>query len=120
MGNGDGKIIQTIGAYDAGETLHGIYRVFVSFMDTRFIASRGQMLWQRYYDTGEMQVVKNEPKMVELELKNFPDLPLGHEHELIGWMGEALRITGVSGINVAHPSCCARGDGVCRFVLSWE
>jgi hypothetical protein len=120
LGNGDGAVIRTIGAYDARETLNGIYRVFISFLVPGFVISRCWMLWQRYYDTGKMVAVKSEPKHGELELRDFPDLPAGHEEELIGWMGEALRITGVKNVTVEHPECRARGDAVCRFVLRWD
>jgi len=120
LGTGDGKIIQTIGAFDARETLNGIYRIFVSFMAPGFIISRSGMLWMRYYDTGKMRAVKAENGYGEMELTEFPDLPVGHEHELIGWMGEALRITGVKNVSVTHPECSARGDRLCRFVARWE
>jgi hypothetical protein len=89
-------------------------------MRPSFIVSRSQSIWERYYDTGIMRVLKFKSNSGELELSDFPDLPAGHEHELIGWMGEALRITGAKNIRVEHPKCCARGDAVCLFSAHWE
>ncbi len=120
LGRGDGRVIEEIGAFDARENLRGIYSVFISFMKPEFIAARSSLVWKRYYDCGDMKVLKMIPQGAELELVDFPDVPKGHEHELIGWMGEALRETGVKQVQVSHPSCKARGDAGCLFQVRWE
>jgi hypothetical protein len=120
LGNGDGRVITEIGAFDARENLKGIYSVFISFMKPEFIAARSSLVWRRYYDSGDMKVLNMLPQGAELELVDFPDVPKGHEHELVGWMGEALRITGVKNVQVLHPVCKARGGTRCLFQLHWE
>jgi len=121
LGKGDRAIIREIGAFDAIENLNSIYRVFLTFLSPEFIISRTQVIWRQYYDIGRMEAVRVERKRAEVHLFDFPDLPEGHELEILGWIEAALKLTGISRLQVTHPGpCLARGDDHCGFVVTWE
>jgi hypothetical protein len=120
LGRGDGKIIREIGAYDAHQSLNGVYKAFISLMNPGFVIARSSLLWKRYYDTGDIRVVQAGARLAELELVDFPDAPRGHEQELIGWMETALKLTKVANVSAIHTQCRARGDAACLFSLRWD
>jgi hypothetical protein len=120
LGKGDGKIIEEIGAFNARQDLSGIYRIFISIMSPQFLASRSSMIWKRYFDTGDMCLVALKANYCKLELVDFSDPPLGHEHELIGWIREALLMTGAKNVQCKHSYCLARNDKNCIFETYWD
>lgn len=121
LGRGDLQLVREIGAFDAKRNLNGVYRVFLSFLRPEFIMSRASLIWKQYYDTGRIEVVRVGKQDAEFRLLEFPGLPLHHEVELIGWMEEALRMTGRSRTQLEHPGpCLARGDAYCQFLARWD
>ena len=120
LGRGDYRLIRSLGAFDARENLAGVYRAFLAMLKPEFLAARTGLIWRRYYDTGTMKTLVSRPGYGELQLTDFPDLPLHHEEEIIGWMVTALTMTNAQKIEVSHPRCMARGEPECRFVLRWR
>lgn len=121
LGCGDLQLVREIGAFDAKRNLSGVYRVFLSFLTPDFIMSRASLIWKQYYDTGRIEVVRIGKQDAEFRLLEFPGLPLRHEAELIGWMEEAIRMTGRPRTRLEHPGpCLARGDAYCQFLVRWD
>lgn len=121
LGKGDLQLIREIGAFDARESLNGVYRVFLSFLQPAHILVRAPLMWRQYYDTGRMVAVNITDKRAEMRLVEFPGLPVNHEIELIGWMEAALSMTGRAGCKVTHPGrCLAKGDPYCEFIATWQ
>lgn len=120
LGNGDYAIVRQIGAFDAKENLSTIYKVFIAMMSIPAVVRRSSMIWKQYYDSGTINVVSVEAKQAELHLVDFPDLPLHHEEELLGWMGAAIEMTGSKLKKIEHTTCMAKGDPCCTFLLEWD
>jgi hypothetical protein len=120
MGAGDGRIIQEVGAFDAKESLTGIYQIFLSIASPSFIISQSQILWRRYYDSGEMCVIMVNPESTVLHLQGISGMPLHHEWELIGWMKTALELAGAKKPQIQHTTCLAKGEAYCTFLASWS
>jgi hypothetical protein len=121
LGQGDLQWIRRMGAFDARESLHGVYRIFLSLLQPSVIINRCGVIWRQYYDTGHLRPEKMEKGYAEVRLTDFAGLPLHHEIELLGWMEEAIRLTGTKTVEVMHPGpCLARGDKYCSFVVRWK
>jgi hypothetical protein len=121
LGTGDLAVVRAIGAFDAQENLSTIYKVFLTMLKPEFMLARSQFIWRQYYDSGVLTVAQGGPNRAEVHLKDFPGLPVGHEAEIIGWMGAAITMAGMKGCQVTHPGpCLARGDDHCQFIVTWE
>lgn len=120
LGQGNGNKIRELGAFDARQSLKGIYRVFVALFKPEFLISRASMIWRLYYDAGRMQVCRIESKRAELHLLDLPGLPVGHEYELLGWMEAALQLAGALAPEIIHTQCLAKGDPHCTFLAGWR
>ncbi len=121
LGRGDLALVREIGSFDARENLHGIYRVFLSFLSPEHIITRTQLIWRQYYDVGQMKVAGIQTQRAMLRLTDFPALSQGHEQEILGWIEGALLLTGVHHVQAVHPGpCLARGDDHCVFEVTWK
>ncbi|MEW6517157.1 MAG: hypothetical protein AB1439_09650 [candidate division FCPU426 bacterium] len=120
LGQGDYQWIRTMGGFDAQENLQGIYRSFLKMMSIKAVIRSSDLIWRRYYDTGEMRVMRLDSDEAELHLHNFPELPLHHEAEVVGWMEGAMRLGKATLVEVKHDLCLAKGDPYCRFIIHWQ
>jgi hypothetical protein len=120
LGKGDFQLVRAIGAFDARDSLNGIYRTLISMVKPAFLIARSASIWRRYYDTGVLQAVRVESCRGELWLTDYPGLPLHHEWELIGWMEEAMKIAGARDFKLTHTTCLAAGDTHCTFRGEWQ
>lgn len=120
LGQGDYQWIRAMGAFDAQENLRGIYKPFLQFMSIPAIVKSCNLIWRRYYDSGEFRVARLENCEAEMQLHHFPGLKAGHEQEIIGWMEGALKLAGAVSATVTHDLCLAKGDSHCRFLIRWQ
>lgn len=119
VGRGDLAVIREIGAFDAKENLSTIYKFFIALMNIPAVIKRSPMIWKQYYDTGQMNVISVGKNEAELHLVDFPNLPLHHEEELLGWMGTAVEMTGNRLVSIEHTTCMCKGDDHCTFMIKW-
>ena len=117
---GDKKLLYEAGVYNARQDLRGLYRFFIKAASPQFIINNSARVWKQYYDKGEMAVAYQKPKRGALKMTGFPDIPLGHDIEQLGYMEEAFRMSGGKGIRGSHPKCQARGDDCCLYEFTWE
>jgi hypothetical protein len=120
LGQGDYQWIHTMGGFDAQENLQGIYKPFLQLMSVKAVVKSSNLIWRRYYDSGEMRVIRLEDQEAEIHLHDFPGLQVHHEVEIIGWMEGALKLVRATRAKVSHDLCLAKGDPYCRFLIRWQ
>ena len=119
-GKGDGSIIQDLGAEVARTDLKSVYKIFYRIASPNFVVSKATQVWDRYYDSGELIVLQNDPGKVRIELRSFATPHRAHCESVLGWMRETLHMSGAAGCKVSHPKCRTKGDPICEYVATWK
>ncbi|MBN1595650.1 hypothetical protein JW933_06975 [candidate division FCPU426 bacterium] len=120
LGKGDLEFFKAATMYNARKDLTGIYRIFISFASPKMVLRNAAKVWRQYFDEGEMSVLWQGDNKVQLQLVDFPDIPLHHDIAQTDFIKEAIRIAGAKNVVGTHPRCIARGDAHCLYEFSWE
>jgi uncharacterized protein (TIGR02265 family) len=120
FGKGDGSLIEDLGAEVARTDLKTVYKVFYRIASPNFVVSKATQVWSRYYDSGELTVLQNDPGKVRIELRSFASPNKTHCQSVTGWMRETLHMSGAQECQVTHPRCRTRGDAICEYVATWK
>ena len=120
LGRGDRTLIRDSAVHHARKDMRGIYRMFIRVATPGFVIGRAAKLWRLIIDSGELRVVRQTPKGVDLELTNIEGVPPHHELDQLPFMEEIARMTGAKNVQATHPKCLARGDDRCVYIVRWE
>ncbi len=120
FGRGDRQLLREAGIYNAHQDLRGIYRMFISYTSPQYVINNSGRVWKQYYDRGQLAVAWQNNKGGALKMTGFPDIPLHHDAQQLGYMEEAFRISGGKNIRGHHPRCIARGDDHCLYEFTWD
>ena len=57
-GEGDGHLVDVIGAYEAEQDLTVIHRIFLRMANPSFVLEKASDYWRRFYDVGTWRVTR--------------------------------------------------------------
>lgn len=120
IGRGDLALLREEGIYGGNRGLNSVYKIFMVFAKPQYLLKRTAQIWGQYYDRGSARVRDVGERTASISVTDYPDIPLHHDVENMGWMEEALKLCGCRSPRVTHPKCLARGDEECLFVAAWE
>lgn len=103
----------------AGDAVKGIYRFFALVMTPPALLGKASQMWSSLYNKGSMRVEESGPHNARIRVTDFPSETAGCAR-VEGWIERMAELTGVSNIHIEHPSCFARGEGFCEWVMRWE
>lgn len=90
----------SLGKSLAEQSYGSVYRVFLRVPTVKFVISRGAAIWNTYYDTGTVRATSTGPKLIELAVDDFPELPLEFREAARGHILVLLELTGAQPIAV--------------------
>ncbi|MEW6516350.1 MAG: hypothetical protein AB1439_05525 [candidate division FCPU426 bacterium] len=119
-GQGDGALLVEMGRRSAGEAVRGIYKIFFKFGSPEFIIQRAAQVWNRYYDSGQLQTEVKGKGCVHITLSAF-DTPM-HEHclSVLGWIQGVVEASGAKNVEAKVLQCRRQGARVCSFEARWQ
>lgn len=120
FGRENSEVLQDTGAFSASDGLSTIYKMFYKIGSPQFIISRAATLWQRYYDTGSMEVVSSDKNNAHLRIVDFKHPYKEFCMRLHGWFRKCLEMSGGRNVVVVEEKCCCKGDEYCEFHARWE
>jgi predicted hydrocarbon binding protein len=120
FGKGDLELCREMGRYTARVALEGgVQQSFVREHDPAFVIKMAPVIWQQYYDSGEIKVEQTGEESAISRLMGFEEPHRALCLSVLGWMEEAIEIWGGTEIHVVETKCQTRGDSCCEFVASW-
>ncbi|MCP4899554.1 MAG: hypothetical protein GY906_21520 [bacterium] len=119
-GKGDGSLFRGMASQVAQDDLSTIYRAFIRVASPAFVLKKASHIWRQYYDSGDLQVLKDQPGEVLLEVCDMPNPQTAHCESISGWVEQCVRMTGAANAKVSHDSCRVRGDDRCIFNVRWS
>ncbi len=120
FGKGDLDLCRKMGRYTARLALEGgVQQSFVREHDPTFVIKMGPIIWQQYYDSGEIQVEQTGEESAISRLVGFEEPHRALCLSMLGWLEEAIAIWGGTEIQVVETSCRTHGGSCCEFVTSW-
>jgi hypothetical protein len=102
-------------------TLRGIYRMlFAMLMSPERYLRSAQVLWNRYYDDGEVRKTVEGPTLHRTVITGWTS-----HHRFLCDMhvesGRAIyREMGLADVSGERVSCVSRGDKACAFLIRWR
>jgi hypothetical protein len=84
----------------ARDNLGGIYSFLVKLLTVPYLIEQTAKLWRTYHAQGEARSTRIEPNLVELAVTGYPDLPERFRHQMAGFVGGAVEMTGASDVVV--------------------
>lgn len=105
---------------EAQQNLKGMYRFLLSITSTQTALAKIPIIWKQYFDTGTITVERSGKGFVDIQITDWPDIPLHHEIPQGAYMEAAAEISGGRNPRYTHPQCIARGDAVCLLKFVWE
>ena len=120
LGEGGRQTFLEMGRRSAEYNLAGVHKVFVHAGEPHQLLSRAPAIYQLYYDTGRRTYEKTGEKtcrLVTYESETFSEADC---LTVIGWHQRAVELCAGLDAMVDHPSCRARGDDACEYLISWN
>jgi hypothetical protein len=109
------------GSRDAAmDNFKGIFKFFISLTSPGFFIKQTPLIWARYFDSGDVTMVWDNPHCVHMIVTNVEGMPKYHEHNIAPFAEEGMRLCGAKNIRSTHPKCLAFGDACCDFRFEWE
>jgi len=98
----------SLGRSLAEKSYGSVYRVFLRVPTVKVVISRAAAIWNTYYDTGQVRATSTGPKLIELVVEDFPELPFEFREAARGHVLVLLELTGAQPVAVrpdyANPS----------------
>jgi predicted hydrocarbon binding protein len=97
----------------------GVYRFLTIVLTPTALLHKASSLWSTVHSHGRLIVENEAPGAATIRLVDFPSEP-AHCARMAGWFEGAAEMTRVKPYEVVHDQCLVRGDGECRWQLSWR
>jgi hypothetical protein len=120
LGNGTGKLAESIGEAGARANLKGILlRLAFYLAKPSFLMKRVAGIWDQYNDEGAMHVRHFDERSCSLELTGIAKTYPYYCSILTGWAREMAVGMGIANPVVRHAECRGRGDARCLWDIRW-
>lgn len=119
LGKGDPTLFERLGAASAQTNLTSVHKTFLTPGRPHAFLAKAQQIYGFYYETGRRayeQTGENSGVITtsDAETYSVPDCLT-----VVGWYRHALEMCGATGVEIVEDECRAKGDAVCRYVVSW-
>lgn len=120
FGKGDLGLVKQLGRHGADANLTTIYRLFFKVGTVKWIMARAARLWGMHYDSGILIVDQSPGREVTLRIERFAEPHRVHCLSVQGWAERSVELSGGREVQLDELGCRARGDGSCRFRITWR
>ncbi len=113
----DSERMKSLGVLFGHKAFNGIYKLFLRIPTIEYIFKRAARIWNTYYDKGEAVIEVLSPKVVDMVVRDFPELPRAMREVVQGHYCVILEMTGAKDIQIQmfddNPSAW-------RWRVSWK
>ena len=109
-----------MGRYSAELGLKGIYKVFVRLGSTEFLIKKASTILPTYYNPSAMEIVDKDNGKATIRITQFPEPHEVVDKRIMGWMEQALVISGAKDVKVNIGQSMASGAPYTDFAATWN
>lgn len=120
IAHGDPAVMEDVGRASGMSDLGGVFKFIRSILTIQRIVNRGAAYWNRYCDTGKLQVVDSGPNHFVVQLTDFKEIDPVHCHMTRGWITGLGDGTGASDVEIRETKCVHHGDSCCEYSGRWS
>lgn len=120
LGKGDLALVREIGLRSAVEDSGTIFKIIATIASVETIVRRSPIFWQKYCDTGLIDVIEVEKGHFRVALKDFPGIDEAHCRLITGWIeGMAQAAASSKTLALEQVRCVHRRDPWCEYEGRW-
>jgi hypothetical protein len=119
LGTGDHARLFDVGAFMSTRDIPRVFRPLLKLGNPGWILEVSTRIWRFYHSTGHWEIQRT-PVTV---LATLHDHEAAHEAfcaTFVGWLTNAVEMSGGYDVMVDHPVCHARGAPNCVFTVRWS
>ncbi len=122
LGDGRPDFFEKLGAASAEQNLgaSGVHRRFLVPGDPQAFLAKTPLIYSYYYDQGRREYSRTGEREALLTTHEAGTFSAADCLTVVGWYRRALEMCGAERPRVVEEQCRSRGDGVCRYRLSWS
>jgi uncharacterized protein (TIGR02265 family) len=122
LGDGRTDFFEKLGEASAEKNLGhgGVHRRFLVPGDPHAFLEKTPLIYSYYYDQGRRDYRKTGEREAVLTTHEADTFSAPDCLTVVGWYRRALEMCGAQRPRVVEEQCRSRGDGVCRYRLSWS
>lgn len=120
LGRGDLGMMFDLGLRSGKEDSGTVFKIIATIASVETIIKRSPIFWQKYCDTGRIEVLKVEKGYMRVALKDFPDIDEAQCTLITGWIQGMAEATGAKGIQLKQVRCVHRKDPWCEYEGTWK
>lgn len=92
--------LRQIGRDLARQNLGGVFRFVVRVISVQMLIEKTASLWRSFHDRGEATVTRESDRLFRFEVTDYPELPERMRETIVGWLGQAVELTGAQNVRV--------------------
>lgn len=96
----DPRPLRQIGRDLARQNLSGVFRFVVRVISVQMLVEKTASLWRSFHDQGTATAVREADRTLRFEVTGYPDLPERMRETIVGWLGQAVELTGAQNVRV--------------------
>jgi hypothetical protein len=119
-GRGGEELMLRIGKQIVTDGLSTVYKVFLPVESPSMAVARGRFLWRSYFKGSELRLLNADRGVADYEVYGEAHTSPAYCTTKLGGMIGSLELIGARRVTGEHTHCICRGNGSCRFRLTWE
>jgi hypothetical protein len=121
LSNGDESILVRASAWNAKNTLHGVYRIFLRISDPGFMIRRAQTILRNHYGQEVVvEVAETSPRNLKGIVRGFQQHQWPVEVGIMGWIQGASALTSAKNVNIRITTSLREGKGYFELAGTWD
>lgn len=113
----DVRPVRRLGQELAKENFKGVFRYVLRAVSAETLIDKTAMLWRAFHDTGHASSQREGSHQVRFVVTGYPDLPERMRESVVGWLLEAVEMTGVTNVRVIKTDDNKEAWG---WVVNWR
>jgi len=96
----DPRPLRQVGRDLARENLGGVFRFVVRVISVAMLVDKTASLWRSFHDRGAARAIREADHMIRFEVTDYPELPERMRETIVGWLAQAIELTGAKNVRV--------------------
>ena len=74
--------------------------IVLRVVTVQMLVEKTAALWRSFHDQGTARAVREAHRTLRFEVTGYPDLPERMRETIVGWLGQAVELTGAQNVRV--------------------
>lgn len=120
LGQGDYALCEKEGAFGAGQTFSGIFKVFIAVGNPHFLIRQGPLAYRTICSSGNLEIMELHEKRTVVRIRDCDEPHLAFCNNLRGYFKRLLEMSGGKNVRVKEIKCRCHNEPYCEYSAEWE